>query len=352
MSSYVTAFITSLTLSLVLTPFIRHVAFRLGSVHYPKAISIDTHVNPIPYLGGVPIFFSFFVCALFLSVATDFPLMPVLVAATIVVLGGLIDDARTLSVAGKFVAQIVATCLILLAGSEVINIPPLFNNSAVDTFIAFIWIVGLMNAVNFLDIMDGLAGGIAAISAIGFAGMAVLQGQPVIAILAIAVAGGAVGFLVFNFNPARIFMGDTGSQFLGFMLALFPLMLLRTGEGMGYRRSLLVSLVVLGVPIFEMVYTCSIRALTGKAPWRGSKDHFALRAFAMGHPVRRIVLTTYAVCAMLVTIGLLLLNARPAGIFFAVSIILSFAGIVSVWLSHVPVAKPITFSQKREVSKS
>ncbi|MDH4135617.1 MAG: undecaprenyl/decaprenyl-phosphate alpha-N-acetylglucosaminyl 1-phosphate transferase [Anaerolineae bacterium] len=339
------AFTVALAQSLLLTPVMRRVALRLGCVHYPRPISIDTHVDPIPYLGGVSIFVAFATSST-LFASEVFPITPIILAATLLVLAGLVDDNKALNTPAKLIGQIGATIIVLVGGSGVLEVPHIFDNYVVNYTIAFLWIVGLINAINFLDIMDGLAGGVAAIATLGFVGVALWQDQPSLAIMATALAGGATGFLVFNFNPARIFMGDTGSQFLGFILALFPLMLLKEpGRVGGDKRIILASMVMLGVPLFEMVYTCTIRVLTGKLPWHGSKDHFALRSFAMGYSIRRIVLTTYAVGATLSLIGILQLYADSLWIFLTLFVIVASAGLVSVWLSRVQVPKPMSLSQ-------
>jgi UDP-GlcNAc:undecaprenyl-phosphate GlcNAc-1-phosphate transferase len=367
---YFISFMVALSQSLLLTPVMCRVAVRLGCVHYPRPISIDTHVDPIPYLGGISIFVAFATSST-LFVSEVFPITPIILAATLLVLAGLVDDSRALSVprklsgqigaiiiaglidenralstSAKLSGQIGATIIILAAGSGVLEVPHIFDSHVVNYTIACLWMVGLINAINFLDIMDGLAGGVAAIAALGFVGVALWQDQPSLAIMATALAGGATGFLAFNFNPARIFMGDTGSQFLGFILALFPLMLLREPGRVGSdQRIILASMVILGVPLFEMAYTSTIRVLTGKLPWKGSKDHFALRSFAMGHSIRRIVLTTYAVGATLSLIGILQLYADSLWIFLTLFVILASAGLVGVWLSRVQVPKPMSSSQ-------
>jgi UDP-GlcNAc:undecaprenyl-phosphate GlcNAc-1-phosphate transferase len=345
MLSYFISFTAALAQSLLLTPVMRRIALRLGCVHYPRPISIDTHVDPIPYLGGIAIFVAFATSST-LFVSEAFPITPILLAATLLVLTGLIDDNKTLSTPAKLIGQIGATIIVLVAGPGVLEVPHIFDNHIVNYTIAFLWIVGFINSVNFLDIMDGLAGGVSAIAALGLVGVALWQDHSSLGIMAAALAGGATGFLVFNFNPARIFMGDTGSQFLGFILALFPLMLLKEPGRVGSdKRIVLASMVVLGVPLFEMVYTCTIRVLTGKIPWHGSKDHFALRSFAMGYSIRRIVLTTYAVGATLSLIGILQLYADSLWISLTFSVILASAGLVSVWLSRVQVPKPMSLSQ-------
>lgn len=347
MPTYLIAAVLAFVVSILLTPVARRLAFRLGSVHYPKSISIETHVEPIPYLGGLPIFLAFnLVCTIFFVLSGDFQLvLPLLTAATIVAIGGIIDDARPLSVLGKFIAQVLATIFILMTGSALLRIPAFTGVEVLDTVVAFILIVGVMNAINFLDIMDGLAGGVAMMAALAFVILGVLQGNLMLAVMAASLLGAAAGFLVFNFNPARIFMGDTGSQFLGFILALFPPMMLLQAPTGTRLQVVVVTLIALGVPIFEMTFTTTIRSLTGKKPWKGSKDHFALRMFAMGYTVRQIVLATYAVGLVLAIIAALLFNASWSAVVWTVVGLVVVALGISLWLSRVHVPKPNAAAQ-------
>ncbi len=347
MLGYAIAFALTLLLSLALTPLARKLAFRLNTVHYPKAISIDTHVNPIPYLGGLPIFTAFIASTtLIYGYLGDLVMViPALIAMTIVAIGGFIDDAHPLSVLGKFIAQIVATTFILVTGQDFLQILPIFGSTVPDTILAFIFLVGLMNAINFLDIMDGLAAGVVAIASLGFAGVAILQNQPIVAVMALALAGSTIGFLYYNFNPARIFMGDTGSQFIGFTLALFPPMLLKQNTAGSNQVLLVASLIILTIPLFEMTYTSTIRILTGKRPWKGSKDHFALRAFAMGYSVRKIVLTTYAIGIVVGIAGIIVSNLSIGFAIGVAIVVLACSLVVARWLSRVHVPKPAAGSQ-------
>lgn len=332
------ALVLAFILSVSLTPVARRLAFRLGSVHYPKAISIDTHVNPIPYLGGLPILAAALISSL-IFVPGPFTWWPVLVASIIVAGGALIDDAKALSVGAKLISQFVAAVFLLVVGRNIIEIPSIFNNGLIDVTITFVWLVGMMNAVNFLDIMDGLAGGVSTMAALGFAGVALLLGNPVVAIMALAVAGGAIGFLIFNFNPAKIFMGDTGSQFLGLMLAVFPLMLLKEVSGVTGQRIVFLSLIVLAIPLFEMTFTSTIRAINGKAPWMGSKDHFPLRCFARGYSVRQIVVTVYVVGVILALLGVVLVTSKQAWLFLTLAVVVVAAGAFSLWLTRIRLPK-------------
>jgi UDP-GlcNAc:undecaprenyl-phosphate GlcNAc-1-phosphate transferase len=327
----------------------RRVALRLGWVHYPRPISIAAHVDPIPYLGGVSILLAAMITSLLL-VSDVSQVAPVALAALCLMVAGIVDDKVALRSGKKLVAQILVTSIVLTAGRSILAVPAIFGDAFLGYVAISIWIVGMINAVNLLDIMDGLAGGVAAIAALAFAGMALLQGDLDVAISAAAVAGGIAGFLVFNFEPASIFMGDAGSQFLGLMLALFPLLLLREPSMAGRSGRLVVaSVIVLAVPVFEIVYTPTIRVLTGKSPWRGSKDHFALRAYAMGYSIRRIVLTTYAVGTLFSVLGVLHFHMHWTRNWVTLLVLLSGALFAGVWLSRVRVPRRLPTLREREV---
>ncbi len=341
MLTYLLPFVVALLLSILFTPVMRRVAYRLGCVHYPKKISIETHKGGIPYLGGIAIFLAFaLTLLLFLPADITIP-SKVLIATLVVIVGGVLDDVRALSVPGKLVAQIGAVSVFLIIGLRVLQVPAVTAAPFINYLLAFVGIVGIINAVNFLDIMDGLAGGVSAIAALGFGMLAIALGHPTVAVVAFILAASTIGFVFFNFNPARVFMGDTGSQFLGFMLAILPPVLLKQAALIGNEeRVFLASTVLLGIPLFEIFYTCSIRVLTGKLPWKGSKDHFALRAFAMGYSVRRITITTYIVGVLLALTALSLLYATTLWIILTIGVLLLVTLGIAAWLSRVEVPIP------------
>jgi UDP-GlcNAc:undecaprenyl-phosphate GlcNAc-1-phosphate transferase len=208
----------------------------------------------------------------------------------------------------------------------------------INQIIAVLWIIGIINAINFLDIMDGLAAGTSAIAAFAFFGMAIIHKQGLsYTSLAVALSGAALGFLFFNFNPASIFMGDTGSQFLGLLLGVFALTIPSRSLSL---EAIAPALIVLGIPLFEITFTSTIRTLKGKAPWKGSKDHYALRLFKLGYSVRKIVLLTYAVgFGLLLCAAAMLYSSLPWKVITFLSLSLFALG-SGVWLSRVKVPSP------------
>ena len=337
--SYPLLFATAMAVSALLTPLVRKLTLRTEKfIKLPRSISIETHVLPTPTVGGVAIFLGV-VSALCLTLPWSNLEKRILLASTVLVLFGLYDDSKPLSVPSKVVGQFLAAGILLLApgiGGQ-LAVPQLFNSLVVNQIMATLWIVGLINAMNFLDIMDGLAAGTSAIAAFGFFLLAgfMSNGQTT-AHLAIALAGGAMGFLIYNFEPASIFMGDTGSQFLGLVLATLTL---HAASSSPSPAMLLPPIVLLGIPLFEITYTSTIRVWTGKAPWKGSKDHFPLRMFQMGFSVRRIVLTTYIVGFLLIPCAIWLVQVNLLGRLL-ILLVLALAGVgAGLWLSQVRVPK-------------
>ena len=196
---------------LVLTPLVMRLAHRMGWLAYPKADR--WHARPTALMGGIAIYAAAILAAMVFAGST-LP-WPIWAGATIMFVTGLLDDLKNIRPAAKIVAQVTATGLLLYAGYSFGQGWPLW----VSFPLTFFWIIGITNAINLLDNMDGLAAGIAAITAVVLAAFAAFMGEGATVGVAITVAGAAAGFLVFNFNPARIFMGDSGSLFLGYMLA-------------------------------------------------------------------------------------------------------------------------------------
>jgi UDP-GlcNAc:undecaprenyl-phosphate GlcNAc-1-phosphate transferase len=274
-------FATALVLALHGTPVAARAAVRFGIVDAPDG-SLKKHRAPVPYLGGLAVYVSFI---LTMSLVFDFDrrVLGLLLAGTILVLLGLIDDFGVLGVWPKFLGQGFAT-LVLIKCDIAIHIGSL--PGWVDQVLTVVWIVGMTNAFNIIDIMDGLAAGTALIATAFLLVVAFLNGQPQIVLMTATLMGSLLGFLRFNAHPAKIFMGDTGSLFLGMMLgALAMIGKYDTYNSIGY----LTPLLILSVPIFDTIYVMSLRLMKRKNPFKGSPDHFALRLRRLGLPVPAVV---------------------------------------------------------------
>lgn len=269
----------------ILTPLVIRLAHRAGWVALPQ--KDRWHDRPVALMGGIAIFGAT-VVAVVVSGGYEFYTWPVWVAGTIVFLAGLADDLYNIRPEAKLVVQILATVLILYAGFAFWRGGPFW----LSVPLTFLWVIGVTNAVNLIDGMDGLAAGLAAIAASVIGLIAWFTGVTSVALVAASVAGAAAGFLIFNFQPARIFMGDCGSMFLGFVLAVLAITV--QGQG-GPFAATLVPIVVLAVPIFDTTFVTVTRILNGVPVTQGGTDHTMHRLVILGLSERRTVLVFYTV---------------------------------------------------------
>ncbi len=286
---YFLAFITALGLSALLTPLVRLLAFRLGAVVAPR--KDRWHTTETPVLGGVALYCSFTI--IFISTyGFSGTMLPLLICSTLIFLLGLYDDLRGLSPQVKFTGQIAIAAMLIGMGTVIEIIPW----PVVAYPLTFLWIVGLTNAFNLIDNMDGLSAGIAAISSMALFVFSLPSGDEQVAFLSIVFAGACIGFLFYNFNPARIFMGDCGSMFLGFSLAAMSI-----AGTWKHASSLFVTLLlpvmILGIPIFDTAFVSVTRKLRGQPISQGGKDHISHRLVALGFSERKTVLILYAISA-------------------------------------------------------
>ncbi|WP_195573650.1 MraY family glycosyltransferase [Paenibacillus sp. 1001270B_150601_E10] len=305
---YILGGVLSLLLATGLTPLVKKFAVKVGAVDVPNARKVHTRI--MPRMGGLAIYAAFVLTLLgFMLVAPDTLfgstrsaslVKSLLAGGTIIVLIGALDDRFELSAKVKLVGQIIAACVVVFGfGLKVdfINVP--FGDQYVnfDAWIAIpvtiFWIVGVTNAINLIDGLDGLAAGVSGISIATLLVMAVIMGNPAVILLCSILLGCVVGFLFFNFHPARIFMGDSGSLFLGFSLAVISLL--------GFKQVAIVSfitpLLIIGVPLSDTFFAIVRRALQKKpifAPDKGHLHH-CLRELGFSH--RQTVLIIYGIAA-------------------------------------------------------
>ncbi|MEI6128006.1 MAG: MraY family glycosyltransferase, partial [Pseudomonadota bacterium] len=279
---HIITLLAATALSAVLTPLVRLAAFKAGAVVAPRKDRWHTKATPI--LGGVAIFLSFSVITLarfgFAAEA-----LPLLFCGTLMFLLGLYDDLRGLTPQIKFIGQIGITALLISTGM-VLHIIPW---PVVAYPLTFLWIVGLTNAFNLIDNIDGLSAGIAAISSLAFCFFSLPYGDTTVSFLSIALAGACIGFLFYNFNPARIFMGDCGSMFLGFTLAALSL----TGtwrHASSLFVTFLVPILILGIPIFDTAFVTITRGFRGQPVSQGGKDHLSHRLVFLGFSEKKTVI--------------------------------------------------------------
>lgn len=289
--SFIIAFIT--------TPIARKMAFKFGAVDIPKD-DRRVHKEPIPYLGGVAIYLGVLIGILIFLPLGDKRTMSILLGGTIIMISGLVDDFIDISPKAKLIVQVIAGIILIFGGVriEFITYPFSSDRGIIEfpywlSIIATVfWTTGVTNTVNLIDGLDGLAAGVSAISSLSLMLVAYKLGYDEIIIISAILAGACLGFLPFNFNPAKIFMGDAGALFLGFMLGAISI------EGVmksAATIALIVPLLILGIPIFDTTFAIFRRLLKGQHPMQADKGHLHHRLLRRGYSQKKTVLILYSI---------------------------------------------------------
>lgn len=296
-------------ISFLLTPVVRALAIRLGAIDTVSS-AVKTHKEPTPVFGGVAIYAGFTVTMLLLRFLTSYPtgtlynLRALVIGGTLVFLLGLVDDLlrpHGVDYKPKFLVQILAAALLVLFGLRIRFVEPNWVAAA----ITMVWAVGVTNAFNIVDIMDGLSASQAAAAALGFLLISLPSEELYVNVASAALAGATIGFLPWNFSKkSKVFMGDSGSLTIGFVLA---------GISLGTRYSdindagVFAPLLILFVPVFDTFFVSILRLNQGMSPFKGSKDHYALRLERLGLSRPQVVLVSalgsffFSFCAFLAT---------------------------------------------------
>jgi len=280
-------FAAALTLALAVTPLAKRLAMRTNMVDMPAQRKL--HVTPTPLLGGLAIYAAV-IAALLLMDDKFFvhQAAGIVIGASLISFLGLWDDRMPLPAGIKLLGQVLPVVVLLVTGVRI----AIFHSAALNMILTLIWVLFITNAVNFLDNMDGLSAGVSAMASAYFVLLAALSGQYLVGALAAALLGACIGFLVYNFNPASIFMGDTGSLFLGFVLAAVGIKL-RFPTNVPAVTWMIPAL-VLGVPILDTSMVIVSRLRRGKNPFTTpGKDHLSHRLTLMGYTRREAVLLLY-----------------------------------------------------------
>lgn len=309
---FIVSFILAFIVSFSSTPIARKIAFKVGAVDIPKD-DRRMHKRPIARLGGLAIVAGFFVSFGFSVVGThidfklagfDKQLVYFVGGLLIIALTGIIDDAKNIKPVYKLLLQLAAASLIVFgADTRVISLTNPFSPSGVydlnlyvSFFVSILWIIGITNAINLIDGLDGLAAGVSAISCISLFFISLINKDYVTAIMTSILAGAALGFLPYNFNPARIFMGDTGSMFLGYTLSVITIQ----GTLKSYAAiSILIPVVALGLPLFDTTFAILRRIIKGKPIMQADRGHLHHRLIDMGLSHKQSVLVLYTASATL-----------------------------------------------------
>ena len=335
MAQYFLILLSAFLLAAGVTPVVRRVAFRLNVVDQPNARKV--HVQPMPLLGGVAIYVAFIVTLMLLGDRGHVrEVAGIFVGATLCSFMGLWDDRRGLRPLSKLVGQAAAALILVLSGVRVGVFGADWLNVATTVF----WTVGITNAFNLLDNMDGLSGGVGAVAAAFFLLLAAMSGQYLVGALAAALLGAAVGFLVYNVNPATIFMGDSGALFLGFVLAAVGIKLRFPSNTL--RVTWMIPILVLGLPIFDTTLVFVSRLRRGLNPLTTpGKDHVSHRLVRAGLTQREAVLVLYIVCGTFGVLAMYLTQATPNEAYVVGASTLLAAGYALLRLERLgPLASP------------
>jgi UDP-GlcNAc:undecaprenyl-phosphate/decaprenyl-phosphate GlcNAc-1-phosphate transferase len=289
-------FVLALLLALYFTPVARQAALRFGIVDHPDG-HLKQQAEPVPYLGGLAVFLAYLI-ALGVVLQFDHMLLGLLLAGTLTLLVGLVDDFGVLTPVAKLTGLGVAVFALLRSGAviELAEVPV-----SLRWPLAALWLLAVANAFNLLDVMDGLAAGVGAVAAVAMAIVAATTDQLPLAAAALALAGALCGFAVFNFHPARIYLGDAGSLAVGITLAAIALAVRWSDQS---PAGFFAPLAILVVPLADTAYVSVLRARAGRPFWHGSPDHFPLRLRrALGGRVRPAVAICYAMTAAGACVG-------------------------------------------------
>ena len=332
----------ALLVSFAATPLMIRLAKHMGAIDVPKD-GRRVHKVPTPRLGGLAIFLGFLAGLLYMY-EIDSRMVGVLTGAAIIVTLGFFDDIKPLPAKFKFLVQIIAAVIVIRSGVRIDHVSnPLHFMFPDNEYIIFgnwsypltlLWIVGVTNAINLVDGLDGLAAGISIISAVTLFVAAQTTGQPFAAFLASILAASTLGFLPYNFNPAKIFMGDTGALFLGYMLSVISVMGVLKGAA---ALSILVPIFAIGLPIYDTLFAMIRRASNGKSMMEADKGHLHHKLLDAGMSQRQAVITLYSISAVLGFSAVVLVEATLKVAFVLVFAVFLLASMGAKYLSQVEV---------------
>jgi UDP-GlcNAc:undecaprenyl-phosphate GlcNAc-1-phosphate transferase len=326
---YVVLSVIALIFSLILTPIVKWIAIKIGAVDKPDERKVHTGI--MPRMGGLAIYLSLLVTyiigILFLNIPENNMVTGLFVGGTIIIFVGILDDRFQISPWMKLLGQLIATSSLLFFDLTLKTIHLPFVNGEVSLGllsipITFLWVIGITNAMNLIDGLDGLAAGVCSIAALSFFAVSLMLGNTVVAIISIILFGSLLGFLKYNFHPAKIFMGDTGSLFLGFILATVSLLELKKIGVISF----LFPIFILGLPISDTLFAIIRRKLNNMPISKPDKKHLHHCLIDLGFSHKKTVLVMYAV-----------------SIIFSLLAVLT--AVMPLWFSGIILVVYIVFSQ-------
>ena len=340
------AFLLAFIVSFVATPYTIKIANKIGAVDVPKD-KRRMHTKKMPKFGGPAVIIGFLVSMFYLLIVMSIEgsidlfaeqeygkkLLGVLLGIVAIAITGVLDDTKTLTWWQQLLGQVTAAVIVVAFGVRIehLDIPFLYRVGLNDVFsiiVTIVWIVGIINSINLIDGLDGLSSGISLISCISLLIIFLMNESPMIAtIIVTAMSGALVGFLPFNFSPAKTFIGDTGSNFLGFMLAVVSIL----GVAKTYTAAVIVlPVIVLGLPIFDVIFAIIRRIAKGKsikAVFKPDKGHLHHKLVAKGFTPKQAVLILYGLSASLGMFAIILFDS---GIWKALSFLLMIIAAVAL----------------------
>jgi UDP-GlcNAc:undecaprenyl-phosphate/decaprenyl-phosphate GlcNAc-1-phosphate transferase len=319
MNTYLTLFILSLSLSLFLTPIVRRLATRMGFLDLPGD-KRRVHVSPIPRVGGVAIFISVSLALATLPLIDNLVtrslkgysknLIAVMASSALVFLFGVFDDLYGAKAKWKFIAQAAAGALLYYLGGRIealsipfmgsVTLPPILGFG-----LTLLWVVGISNAFNLIDGMDGLAAGAGLFAALVMLTVSFILGNVFVTIITLVLSGVLIGFLRYNFNPASIFLGDSGSLFIGFTLAALSV---TSSQKASTVVAVAIPLMAFGLPVIDTGFTIARRFISGKPLFEGDREHIHHKLLDRGWSQRRVAFVLYGVCALFGMLALLFVS--------------------------------------------
>jgi UDP-GlcNAc:undecaprenyl-phosphate GlcNAc-1-phosphate transferase len=341
METYCALFAIALVAAVLVTPVVRRTCEQLGWFDVP-ADGRRVHARPIPRLGGVAIFLSFFLALgvlLFLDNEVSRSLhehvrglRAVLVSSTLIFLFGLYDDLRGSRARWKFLAQGLAASILYLMGGHIeaisfplvgqVNLPP-----ALSFVLTQLWVISICNAFNLIDGLDGLAAGASLFASLVMLGVSLLTGQPTVTVMSLALSGALIGFLRYNFNPASIFLGDSGSLFIGFLLAALSV----TGSQKASTAvAVAIPLMAFALPIIDTGLALVRRFISGKPLFAGDKEHIHHKLLELGWSQRRVAFVLYGACAVFGILALLFTSDGGQGRLTALLLLVTGTAVIFV----------------------
>ena len=296
------AFAVALLTSFLSVPFVKNIAIKAKAIDIPKD-GRRMHKTPIPRMGGLSIFYGFIVSILCFG-NLNRELWAILFGALIIVIVGIVDDIKALPALPKLIAQIISAIIPVAMGSRIdfVSIPfsdaatNIVFNDIISYALSVIWIVAVTNAVNLIDGLDGLAAGVSTIASASILFIALINGNAFVTLISVCLVGACLGFLPYNLNPAKIFMGDTGATFLGYIMAVMSI------QGMFKSYTLItfiIPVLILGLPLFDTSFAIIRRLVRGQPIMQADRGHLHHRLIDMGFNQKQTVSVLYTISALL-----------------------------------------------------